>query len=89
MQVKEPLALVIFDSAGALGRMYAGDREAWDRIAGHAFHHRADFNGTESYSILSEALAIAGEGCRPKGKCLMTGASFVQETCEQKARPTP
>ena len=67
VQVKEPFALVIFGATEAHGRMHDGDREAWDRIAGHVFYHRADFTVTESYSTLSEGLQALEKAAAPKG----------------------
>ena len=44
------------DAAEKHSRMHAGDREAWDRFAGNAFYHRADFTAAESYGKFSERL---------------------------------
>lgn len=44
------------DAAEAHGRMHSGDREAWDRFAGHVFYYRADFTLAEGYSPLAERM---------------------------------
>lgn len=49
-------------AAEAHDRIHVGDREAWDRFAGHIFYHRADFTVAESYTKFAERLqAIENE----------------------------
>ena len=43
-------------AAEAHGRAHPGDRDGWDRFAGHVFYHRADFTVAESYGELAGRL---------------------------------